>query len=91
MYNIPVEIKDDKFVGKVDTTVVKVGDYTLDVKVTGIRGEDGKDGEPGEPGKSSYEIAVEHGFEGTEEEWLLSLKGKDGASVKIEYITVEEP
>lgn len=29
-------------------------------------------------GKSAYEIAVEHGFEGTEEEWLLSLKGRDG-------------
>ena len=27
-------------------------------------------------GKSAYEIAVMHGFEGTEEEWLESLKGK---------------
>ena len=26
-------------------------------------------------GKSAYEIAVEHGFEGTEQEWLESLKG----------------
>ena len=24
-------------------------------------------------GKSAYDIAVEHGFEGTEEEWLLSI------------------
>lgn len=29
-------------------------------------------------GKSAYEIAVEDGFIGTEEEWLLSLKGDDG-------------
>lgn len=29
-------------------------------------------------GKSAYEIAVEHGYVGTEEEWLESLKGKDG-------------
>lgn len=29
-------------------------------------------------GKSAYEIALENGFEGTEEEWLKSLKGKDG-------------
>lgn len=29
-------------------------------------------------GKSAYEIAVEHGFQGSEEDWLLSLKGKDG-------------
>lgn len=27
----------------------------------------------GEDGKSAYEIAVENGFEGTEEEWLESL------------------
>lgn len=32
----------------------------------------------GEPGKSAYEIAVEHGFEGSEEEWLASLKGEQG-------------
>lgn len=29
-------------------------------------------------GKSAYEIAVMHGFEGTEEEWLASLKGEKG-------------
>lgn len=27
---------------------------------------------------SAYEIAVKNGFEGTEEEWLASLKGEDG-------------
>lgn len=35
-------------------------------------------GPPGEEGKSAYEIAVENGFIGTEEEWLESLRGKDG-------------
>ena len=29
-------------------------------------------------GKSAYEIAKEHGFKGTEEEWLESLKGEVG-------------
>lgn len=29
-------------------------------------------------GKSAYEIAVEHGYVGTEEEWLSSLHSKDG-------------
>lgn len=29
-------------------------------------------------GKSAYEIAVMHGFDGTETEWLESLHGKDG-------------
>ena len=29
---------------------------------------------PGLTGKSAYEIAKKYGFEGTEEEWLASLK-----------------
>lgn len=33
----------------------------------------------GDPGKSAYEIAVDHGYEGTEEEWLQSLHGAQGA------------
>ena len=32
----------------------------------------------GTAGKSAYEVAVENGFEGTEEEWLDSLKGDTG-------------
>ena len=32
----------------------------------------------GTDGKSAFEIAVEHGFVGTEAEWLESLKGVDG-------------
>ena len=37
-----------------------------------------EDAEHGLDGKSAYEIAVEHGYVGTEEEWLASLHGKDG-------------
>ena len=47
----------------------------------GLPGKDGIDGEPGADGtdgKSAYIIAVEHGFTGTETEWLASLKGTDG-------------
>lgn len=33
-------------------------------------------------GKSAYEIAKENGFVGTEQEWLASLKGKDGVDGK---------
>lgn len=32
----------------------------------------------GKPGKSAYEVAVAKGFEGTEAEWLASLKGEKG-------------
>ena len=31
-------------------------------------------------GYSAYEIAVQHGYTGTEEEWLASLQGADGAT-----------
>ena len=37
--------------------------------------DDGDDGRNGAPGASAYEIAVENGFEGTEQEWLDSLQG----------------
>lgn len=55
--------------------------------VDGLPGKDGKngadgllgrDGINGTDGKSAYIIAVEHGFSGTENEWLQSLKGADG-------------
>lgn len=36
-------------------------------------------GQDGQDGASAYEIAVAHGFSGTEEEWLASLHGVDGA------------
>ena len=32
-------------------------------------------GQQGDPGKSAYEIAIKNGFEGTEEEWVNTLKG----------------
>lgn len=35
-------------------------------------------GPKGEDGKSAYEIAIEKGFIGTEEEWLSSLVGPQG-------------
>lgn len=33
---------------------------------------------PGKDGKSAYQIAVDNGFEGSESEWLASLKGEPG-------------
>ncbi len=46
----------------------------------GKNGADGKDGIDGKDGLSAYEIATKNGFEGSEEEWLDSLKGADGKS-----------
>lgn len=40
-------------------------------------------------GKSAYQIAVERGFEGTEGEWLQSLKGSNGTNA-LENVSVRE-
>ena len=39
----------------------------------------------GENGKSAYEIAVEHGYEGSEEAWLESLIGGDVTTDKVTF------
>ena len=45
----------------------------IDEKIASLH--DGKDGENG---KSAYEIAVQNGYDGTESDWLESLKGQKG-------------
>lgn len=63
---------------------------TITVDENGIISASGQ-GVSGEPGKSAYEIAVDNGFEGTEEEWLESLKGEDGKDGKsITKLKVDE-
>lgn len=43
----------------------------------------------GPAGKSAYQIAVDNGFTGTEEQWLASLKGADG-TMTFEDLTPEQ-
>lgn len=47
----------------------------------------------GPEGKSAYEVAVEEGYTGTEEEWLASLKGPVGETpdISIGTVTTVEP
>ena len=40
--------------------------------------------ERGPEGKSAYRVAVDNGFVGTEEEWLLSLQGKSAYEIAVE-------
>ena len=61
----------------------------------GDPGEQGIQGPKGDPGESAYQVAVNNGFVGTEDEWLASLKqgpkgdqgepGKQGADGKSAY------
>lgn len=52
--------------------------------ILGLTG--GGTGQKGDDGKSAYDIAVAHGFIGSEEEWLESLS----ATLDIEHLTKEE-
>lgn len=66
-------------------TEVIASDSVVAVEVlTGIQGPPGVDGIIGVDGKSAYEIAVENGFIGTEEEWLLEIEGEDGREVEVQ-------
>ncbi|WP_201452056.1 hypothetical protein [Paenibacillus sp. USDA918EY] len=53
------------------------GKITRDGKEISLSGE-GVTGPEGPAGLSAYEIAVKHGFKGTEEEWISSLSGPAG-------------
>lgn len=48
--------------------------------VDGANGADGLNGADGEPGISAYQHALNNGFVGTESQWLVSLKGINGAA-----------
>lgn len=67
------------------------------VQIPGLPGRDGRDGTPGKDGengrdgKSAYEVAVEQGFVGTVDEWLESLKGRDGVSGTSEAVSMNFP
>ena len=54
------------------------------VKIAGTKGDKGAPGKDGIDGKSAYELAVEHGYTGTEEEWLDSLKAASGVRIGTE-------
>lgn len=41
-------------------------------------------------GYSAYEVAVRNGYEGTEEEWLESLKGRDGGVATVNGVAHDE-
>jgi OmcA/MtrC family decaheme c-type cytochrome len=57
----------------------------------GCSGDDGDDGNDGAPGKSAYEIAVDNGYTGTEQEWLASVTPQvDPESCAVCHNSIEE-
>lgn len=77
---IVIGIKRSGFRGDGETPIPPTPDLyaqlldAIDKKIASLH--DGKDGVDG---KSAYEIALQHGYSGTETAWLESLHGADGA------------
>lgn len=79
----PVETITEEQIQQIVSTYVTVHKEELkgekgDKGDPGTPGSDGLDGDDGLDGKSAYDIAVAHGFVGTEAEWLESLSGEPG-------------
>jgi hypothetical protein len=53
--------------------ILLMGLMAMTLVMAGCEGDDGSNGTAGAPGASAYELAVENGFTGTEQEWLDSL------------------
>lgn len=71
----------DYYKGEKGDTPIKGVDYLTPDDVKEISDkvlEQVEAGTKGEDGKSAYQIALDEGFEGSETEWLASLKGADG-------------
>ena len=75
----------DNQIGNDGDSYINLETWDYYVKIDGswlLKGNiKGNDGSAGNNGKSAYEIAIENGFQGSLEEWLLSLigpKGEDG-------------
>lgn len=84
--NAPAEVVLDSPVSAEMTLEVATAPVVIDVGTvnvsskgdTGAPGRDGRDGRDGQDGRDAYMLARAHGFTGTVEEWLASLKGEPG-------------
>ena len=51
-----------------------ISNGTITYKIVGDQGPQGPQGPKGDDGKSAYQIAVDNAYNGTESEWLSTLK-----------------
>ena len=67
-------VGDDLILTQVDGSTINAGNVRGAQGPQGEQGVQGEDGFIGSDGLSAYEVAVENGFVGTEEEWLEYLR-----------------
>lgn len=56
--------------------------------VASIKGDKGDQGDQGDEGLTAYEVELKNGFEGTEEEWLKTLRPEVDAYFYVEGTTI---
>lgn len=76
-------------IGEGGKTLPKLYDYfkQIDEYIDELKSGGGQEGPKGD---SAYEVAVSNGFEGTEQQWVDSLKGDKGESFTYEDFTSEQ-
>lgn len=60
-------------------SILENGNWALNGIDTGVKAE-GRKGDPGAEGVSAYKVALNNGFDGTEQQWLDSLRGRSGTN-----------
>jgi hypothetical protein len=93
----PDDLKEGSTVAEGDLTIVwnplwteaATGkSYTMKGE-PGMPGSPGGKGDKGDAGASAYELAKKAGFEGSEDEWLASLRGAPGSSRVIPLLDAD--
>lgn len=81
-------VGDNLILTQVDGATINAGNVRGPVGPQGPRGEDGF---VGSDGASAYDVAVENGFIGTEEEWLEYLRQGPAGRITIGSTAASEP
>lgn len=85
-FEFNIQIRNRRYLGLniPPEDVIENPDYLTKAEVLALLEEATRSTTPGPAGKSAYELAVQGGFKGTEEEWLDSLEG-EGVEGKSAY------
>lgn len=84
-------VGDDLILMQVDGATINAGNVRGPKGDTGDTGPQGADGFIGVDGLSAYQVAVDNGFVGTEEEWLEYLRQGPAGTINVGTVETGEP
>lgn len=84
-------VGDDLILTHVDGSTTNAGNVRGPKGDQGERGPQGADGFIGVDGRSAYEVAVDNGFVGTEEEWLAYLRQGPSGTLSVGTVSTGIP